>query len=123
MAEGETGSKLESLITKQLDCKDTAPLNDAEIRNYIYYGFSSKSLRPQYWKMLFNYHSNNKFTEESFYSKRRNSYVELSNKIPENSVDNISELIVGDLDRMACLKEKDYVSYKEPMRKVLKEAR
>lgn len=69
--------KIKDLMFKQLDCKDFTPINPAEIRNYVYYGFSDNELRPSYWKILLNYYPSNKFKMEQFYRQARQSYNEI----------------------------------------------
>lgn len=69
--------RLRDLISKQLDKEQYVPINQYEIRNYVYYGFSDKKLRPRYWKVFLDYYSINKFKTEQFYKQARQSYNDI----------------------------------------------
>lgn len=93
--------KLADLIAKQLSLKDYVPINPSEIRNYIYYGFSDKSLRPGYWKILLNYYSPNKFKQEQFYRQARQTYNDIITKDDKkgDKAKNMVRVIRSELER------------------------
>ncbi|ELA42778.1 uncharacterized protein VICG_00093 [Vittaforma corneae ATCC 50505] len=93
--------KLKDLISKQLSMNDYVPINLYEIRNYIYYGFSDKSLRPSYWKVLLNYYSPNKFKLEQFYKQARQAYTDILNKTHKSNsnVRKLTSIINAELER------------------------
>ncbi|ORE00108.1 TBC13 [Hepatospora eriocheir] len=108
---------LEYLITSQMNPTSTIPLNSAEIRNYIYYGFKSDKLRPKYWKILLGYHPKNKFKSDSFYIVYRKSYHTI--KIPDNErIKTLKDQLYKDIARTEVFNEK-YNCYKEPIRNIL----
>jgi Rab-GTPase-TBC domain len=116
--------KLKTLISKQLDPTDSTPLNEYEIKNYIYFGFSDAKLRPKYWKILLKYYSNNKFKSETYYKKIRQSYSDIikANETSAEEKDEITKIIRLDLDRtMLLLKEtKDTLAhYRDPIERIL----
>lgn len=100
--------KLEELIIKQLDPKDSTPNNKHEIRNYIYYGFSNKTLRPRYWKLLLNYYPENKYLHEKFYSNARNSYLVIlsDTRIDGEKLKSAKNIIRSEIDRSPVFKDK-----------------
>lgn len=92
--------KLRDLISKQLSINDYVPINPHEIRNYIYYGFSDRNLRPSYWKVLLNYYSPNKFKLEQFYKQARQSYNDILSKTHKGSnVKKLTRIINAELER------------------------
>lgn len=117
-------SKLEDLISKQLDPADPTPLNTYELRNYIYYGLSNANLRPKYWKVLLNYFSPNKFKSESFYRLSRQTYADIQKSSLKNkgNTEEILDLIQKDLDRTFLLNketENSLEAYTEPIKRIL----
>ncbi|KAI4292641.1 TBC1 domain family member 13 [Pancytospora philotis] len=99
--------KLAVLVAKQLDPTDTTPMNIYELRNYIYYGFSSDELRPRYWKVLLNYYSTNQFKHEQYYRASRESYHEMQSRVDLGSAEaaDILKMINSDLPRTPALQE------------------
>ncbi len=113
--------KLAELIEKELSPTDPTPLNSYEIKNYIYYGFSDDNIRHIYWKLLFNYYTDNLFKTELFYKRARKKYLELIKKIDWNDkhVKMINNLILTDLRRTSLLNTKDLSIDKESLRRIL----
>jgi len=93
--------KLRDLISKQLSTSDFVPINQHEIRNYIYYGFSDACLRPSYWKVLLNYYTANKFRSEQFYRQARQAYSDILNGMDQENkeLEKTSQIIVAEVER------------------------
>jgi len=102
-------TKLWTLIYKQLNSADSAPLNPSEIENYIYFGFSDNDLRPYYLRILLNYYSANQFRCESYYKKMREQYNELRAKHMKEVPREIEE----DVNRTGTLNKEEYLEYKK----------
>lgn len=114
-------TKLAELIEKELNPSDPTPMNSYEIKNYIYYGFSDNEIRHKYWKLLFNYYSENLFKTEIYYKKSRKSYFELMKNIDTTDkhailIDNLIKL---DLNRTHFLQSKDLDIDKEKINRIL----
>lgn len=98
-------SKLAELIAKQLDPADPTPLNPYEIKNYIYFGFSERSLRPKYWRLLLNHFSPNQFKTELYFRKCRSSYNSMRENIQDSeNTEDVDRQIKADLVRSAVLR-------------------
>lgn len=108
--------KLSELIEKQLNPKDSTPLNIYEIKNYIYYGFSDQNLRPIYWKVILEYYSKNKFKSEMYYLKARKAYTEIEIETKDEYID----LIEKDLLRSKCLlSNSEHSEYSKSIKNIL----
>ncbi|KAF9760979.1 TBC1 domain family member 13 [Nosema granulosis] len=99
--EKERRMDIDRIMSKQIDPNDFTPMNIHELRNYCYYGFSSKKHRPKYWKVLLGYFSKNKFNSNNYYREKRKAYVEYLKGIEEHGAEHagIFAVIHDDLAR------------------------
>ncbi|KAM0688297.1 hypothetical protein COBT_000449 [Conglomerata obtusa] len=93
--------QMHNIITRQLNVNDSYPINIYEIRNFSYYGFITKNLRPSCWKLFLGYFNKNKFKHELFLKERRKFYLEYCEKAIKESINNprVCDVINDDVDR------------------------
>lgn len=91
--------KIYKHISDQLDISNFIP------RNYCYYGYSNRVLRPKFWKLFLCYFPKNKFKTEFHLKERRKLYHFYYEKALSALADgpDIDDAINKDIDRLCVI--------------------